>query len=42
MANRAHIQKYGGPCNRLCTIDKKTMVCKSCNMSFIIVKNSKV
>jgi predicted Fe-S protein YdhL (DUF1289 family) len=24
----------GGPCRRQCDVDKKTLVCKSCGMSY--------
>ncbi len=34
MAKNVKYVSIGGPCRRQCRVDKETLVCQSCNMSF--------
>lgn len=40
MAKNVKYVSVGGPCRRQCRVDKETLVCQSCNMSFRLGETS--
>jgi predicted Fe-S protein YdhL (DUF1289 family) len=40
MTKKVEYVPVGGPCRRQCDVDKETLICQSCNMSFRVNETS--
>ena len=36
--NMSEYEPVGGPCRRQCDVDKETLVCRSCGLSYKVVE----